>query len=138
MCGSRTPRTAPGIGRAILASGASFAMPPAPPGSPKPPMRGTYWALPYSEPTRRTQPFCVIQRPLDERGPPIDELLLAARPNRPLARAVGLACHLHLLSPPCARSEEERALNLSTDEHNASYLSPVRTSENAPSTSFGE
>src|SRR5215210_5120958 len=28
-------------------------------------------------------PFCVIQRPLYECGPPLDELLLAARPNQP-------------------------------------------------------
>src|SRR5215211_8473671 len=43
-------------------------------------------------------PFCVIQRPLDERSPPLDELLLAARLHRPLARAVGLSCLRHLLS----------------------------------------
>jgi hypothetical protein len=54
-------------------------------------------------------PFCVIQRLLDERGPPLDELLLAARPNRPLVRAVGLACHLHLLSS--FRSPRTRAYN---------------------------
>src|SRR5215208_5335670 len=43
-------------------------------------------------------PFFVIQRPLDEGSPPLDELLLAARPNRPLAGAVGPTCHLHLWS----------------------------------------
>src|SRR5215216_1856585 len=47
-------------------------------------------------------PWCVIQRPLDEGSPPLDELLLASFPNRPLARAIGLACHLHLLSSLCS------------------------------------
>src|SRR5215204_7158717 len=37
-------------------------------------------------------PWCVVQRPLGDGSPPFDELLLAARPNRPLARAVGMAC----------------------------------------------
>src|SRR5215211_4443793 len=47
-------------------------------------------------------PRCVIQRPLDEGGPPLDELLLAARLHRPLARAVGLTRLLHTLSSFCS------------------------------------
>jgi hypothetical protein len=40
-------------------------------------------------------PRCVIQRPLDEGSPRLDELLLASCPNQPFTRAVGMACHLH-------------------------------------------
>src|SRR5215203_858829 len=43
----------------------------------------------------RHSPWCLVQRPLDEASPPLDELLLASWPNQPLARAVGAACVLH-------------------------------------------
>src|SRR5215203_4591975 len=49
-------------------------------------------------------PFCVIQRPLDEGSPRLDELLLASWPNQPFTRAVGVPCHLHPSRPPSARS----------------------------------
>src|SRR5215204_5685937 len=52
----------------------------------------------------RHSPWCLVQRRLDEGSPPLDELLLASFPNQPLTRAVGMARHLHPLSPPSAHA----------------------------------
>ena len=55
-------------------------------------LRGIFGA-PYQH--EGSCPGCVLQRPLDEGSPPLEELLLASRPNLLFARAVGLICPLH-------------------------------------------
>ena len=46
-------------------------------------------------------PRCIIQRPLDEGSPRLDELLLASFPNQPFTRAVGVPRRLHTSSSFC-------------------------------------
>src|SRR5215216_2449304 len=63
-------------------------------------------------------PRCVIQRPLDEGIPPLDEIILASRLHQPLPRAVGLACLLHrfvLLPLAQNQSKATRALVIAVD-----------------------
>src|SRR5215208_7857956 len=69
-------------------------------------------------------PFCVIQRPLDEGSPRLDELLLASFPNQPFTRAVGVPCHLHPSRPHSARSSSEWAITLCTAQLDASQRIP--------------
>ena len=83
-------------------------------------------------------PRCVIQRPLDEGSPRLDELLLASCPNQLFTRAVGMACHLHfrcLLLPLTQLERLQHTLGLgeckwaravSTLEHQVSTLRNFR------------
>jgi hypothetical protein len=68
-------------------------------------------------------PRCVIQRPLDEGSPRIDELLLASCPNQPFTRAVNCPV-FSICRSPSARLSSEWAITLSTAELAASQRIP--------------